>query len=157
MVASITLVGCKSYRGASPSVEIRTSERIVTKMDTIYVEIPQHISIHTSSDSVSVLEDDFAVSEAIINPDGTLTHTLQSKPHQIPVEVESKIVYKDSIAVIEKPTPIPAEKRTAKLSAWDRFRIKAFGVVLALAIMLSAWCFRKPLATLLKKILQIYT
>ena len=47
-----------------------------------------------TKDTVSVLENEFAKSAAPVS-DGLLAHSLETKPVQRPVEVQTKIVYRD--------------------------------------------------------------
>lgn len=74
--------------------------------DTVYIRIPAQESERETFDSVSVLESDYAVSEAQIRPDGSLRHSLRHKNTPLPVRIVSTTdtLYKDR--VIEKPVPV---------------------------------------------------
>ena len=74
--------------------------------DTVYIRIPSQESERETFDSVSVLESDYAVSEAQIRPDGSLRHSLRHKDTPLPVQVTvtTDTIYKDR--VIEKPVPV---------------------------------------------------
>lgn len=88
--------------------------------DTVYIRIPAQESERETFDSVSVLESDYAVSEAHIRPDGSLRHSLRHKNTPLPVQVitTTDTIFKDR--VIEKPVPVkvhvPAPSDSAKSS-----------------------------------------
>ncbi len=67
----------------------RTTE---IRWDTAYIEIPPQSAERVANDSVSHLETDFAVSDARINPDGTLFHNLLNKTQKRPVAVPTAIL-----------------------------------------------------------------
>lgn len=99
-ICLLCLNACGSARRALPmaqdstKVEVRTV--VETIYDTAYIELPVIIERNTTKDTISILENPFAKSEASIS-DGYLEHSLQTKPVKQPVKVETKIVYKDSI------------------------------------------------------------
>ena len=103
ILASLLCVACASARQVTPSentrVEVRT-ETIFQK-DTVYLELPLLVEkIHTL-DTISVLENRYAKSEAIVT-DGVLVHSLATKPVKEPIEVETKVVYRDSLVYVDK-------------------------------------------------------
>ena len=87
----------------SVMVEVHTNTIIVP--DTVYVEIPPQIAERTTADSTSHLENDYATSDARINPDGTLFHQLATKPQKKPVEVDKKIEQRDSMSMWRNRIP----------------------------------------------------
>lgn len=103
ILASLLCVACASVRQVTPSentrVEVRTET--VFQKDTVYLELPLLVEkIHTL-DTISVLENRYAKSEAIVT-DGVLVHSLATKPVKEPVEVETKVVYRDSLVYVDK-------------------------------------------------------
>lgn len=79
------------------SIHIEYRERIVSVPDTVFVEIPAQTAERTTPDSTSHLENDYSESDARINPDGTLFHSLSTKPQMKPVSFKKQIEYRDSI------------------------------------------------------------
>lgn len=141
IVASTLLSGCGRRTAAvvvhtSDTVRIATStaERIVR--DTISVTLPAQSAVHTVADTVSRLSIAYARSVARINPDGSLTHTLQSTdtPLQVPVDhretVRTRTVYRDRSHEI----PVAAQSRH---TAWEHFRLAAFWPLMAMTVLLA--------------------
>jgi hypothetical protein len=121
------LCGCRPHRNQTPVPETVTLQATMTTRevhtqhtDTVYIRIPAQESERETFDSVSVLESDYAVSEARISPDGSLRHSLRHKNTPLPVRVTATTdtIYKDRI--IEKPVPVkvhdPAPSDSAKSS-----------------------------------------
>ena len=79
------------------STNIHYQERVILVPDTVFVDIEQQTSERTAKDSTSHLENDYALSDARINADGSLYHSLATKPQAKPVPIEKKIVYRDSV------------------------------------------------------------
>lgn len=126
-------------------------ERVVVR-DTAFIEIPMQTTSVTLFDSVSTLENDYAVSVARIASNGSLFHELRTKAGTMPVPVDKTIERKDSVTYIYKdrevqvPTPVETP-----LTWWQRTSIKFFPYVVALAILACVWACRKPLLTLIRR------
>ena len=145
---SALCVACATTRQAAPSEKIITETRIETvyETDTVYLEVPKIVEKVVTKDTVSVLENEFAKSAASVS-DGLLSHSLETKPVQKPVEVQSKIVYRDSIVyqdrVVTETVEVPAE-----LSGWQKFKMKMggwmLGIIVILIVLLILY-FVKPL------------
>ena len=60
------------------------------------MEIPSQTAERETTDSVSVLENDFAKSLARITPDGLLFHNLETKPQNIAAPYERPVVEKET-------------------------------------------------------------
>ena len=132
----------------SVMVEVHTNTIIVP--DTVYVEIPPQIAERTTADSTSHLENDYATSDARINPDGTLFHQLATKPQKKPVEVDKKIEQRDSIVYVEKSNTETGQQIVEverQLSWWEKTRIYGFYLLAALLVVI----YRKPIWSLLRK------
>lgn len=79
------------------SVRIETIVRTERIPDTVLIEVPAERERQTVRDTVSRLETSFAVSDARIEPDGALFHSLENKPQKHPVPTEKQIIYRDSV------------------------------------------------------------
>ena len=112
----------------STKVEVRTET--VTVHDTAYVELPVIIEKVATLDTTSTLENKFARSEASVSA-GILNHTLETKPVQLPVQVETKIVYKDSLVYRDRVQTQTVEVEK-KLTAWQQAKMKLGSVALLL-------------------------
>ena len=108
LMAALLLCGCAASRHVSDSVnsEQRDTVRVKTVTiyvpDTVFVEIPAQTAERETRDSVSNLENDYATSEARINPDGSLYHDLKTKPQKKPVEFHKPVERRDSIVYRER-------------------------------------------------------
>lgn len=108
LMAALLLCGCAATRHVSDSVnsEERDTVRVETVTiyvpDTVFVEIPAQTAERETRDSVSNLENDYATSEARINPDGSLYHDLRTKPQKKPVEFQKPVERRDSIVYRER-------------------------------------------------------
>lgn len=125
-LVSLLCVACASARQVTPSentrVEVRTET--VFQKDTVYLELPLLVEKVQTLDTMSVLENRYAKSEAIV-ADGVLIHSLATKPVKEPIEVETKVVYRDSLVYVDKIVKETVE--VAKpLSGPNRFFL-AFG------------------------------
>ena len=137
------------------SVRIEYRERTVLVPDTVYFEIPRQMAERTIADSVSHLENDYASSDARLNSDGTLTHTLNSKPHLKPVPTERKIEYRDSIIYKDRwrdKKQTVTEYVEHKLSWWEQTQIYGFWAAIAIvAIIYRKKIFQTVVRLFLKK------
>ena len=79
------------------SIRVEVREKTVYIRDTVYMTIPAQSAENTTRDTSSHLETDYAESDARINPDGTLHHSLRNKPQEKPVPVDVPQTQKDSI------------------------------------------------------------
>ena len=112
----------------STKVAVRTET--VTVHDTAYVELPVIIEKVATLDTTSTLENKFARSEASVSA-GIRSHTLETKPVQLPVQVETKIVYKDSLVCRDRVQTQTVEVEK-KLTAWQQAKMKLGSVALLL-------------------------
>ena len=95
---------------------------------------------------MSVLENDYAKSQAVIS-DGLLTHSLETKPVQKPVEVQTKIVYRDSV-IVKDNVIIQTVEVEKELTGWQTFKMKTGGFALGIIVLLIVCVilyFVKPL------------
>lgn len=136
-------------------MRIEYRERTVLVPDTVYFEIPRQMAERTIADSVSHLENDYASSDARLNSDGTLTHTLNSKPQLKPVPTERKIEYRDSIIYKDRwrdKKQTVTEYVERKLSWWEQTQIYGFWTAIAIvAIIYRKKIFQTVVRLFLKK------
>ena len=130
----------------STRIEIR--ETVIYVPDTVFVEIPAQTAERTTQDSTSHLENDYALSDARINPDGSLYHDLKTKPQEKPVPIETPVERKDSIIYrtqyIDREVTVEVER---ELSWWEKTQIYGFwGLVVILLIV-----YRKKIFALARR------
>ena len=106
---SALCVACATARQAAPSEKIITETRIETvfQTDTVFLEVPKIVEKVVTKDTVSVLENEFAKSAASVSG-GLLAHSLETKPVQKPVEVQTKTVYRDSVIFKDVVVYVPS-------------------------------------------------
>lgn len=155
LAAVLLLGGCCSSRRLttennrrdSTRVEVRT--HIIHVPDTVYLEIPPQKSERTTADSTSHLENDYAVSDARINPDGTLFHNLNTKPQRKPLPTEKEIIRNDSIVYKDRYVNKTVTKEVPrKLTIFQRVQMYGFWI---LAVLFIAF-LRKKIAGIGKMI-----
>ena len=136
MLFSALCVACATARQAAPSENIITETRIETvfQTDTVFLEVPKIVEKIVTADTVSVLENEYAKSEASVS-DGLLAHSLETKPIQQPVEVQTKIVYRDSV-VFKDMVMYETVEVEKELTGWQTFKMKMGGWFLGILIIL---------------------
>ncbi len=139
-VASVTLLilcGCATKRttgttidsNASDSVRVEVRERIVLVPDTVYIDIPLQTAERITLSDSSHLENDYAESDARINPDGTLYHRLATKEQKKSVPTSKTLSTKDSIAYRDryiKQTKTETKTVERDFTSWERFRLQSW-------------------------------
>ena len=135
--------------GTRDSVRVETLVRTEYVPDTVFVEVPVESERQTVRDTVSHLETSFAVSDAAITPDGSLSHSLANKPQKRPAAVEKEVVYRDSIVyrdrAVEAVKTVEVER---ELTWWQRTQMRGFWVLLAAL----AVAYRKKIIAIVKRI-----
>ena len=128
---------------------VRVEVREVTKYirDTAFIPIPAQSAENTTRDTSSHLETDYAESDARINPDGSLYHSLRNKEQEKPVPMDVPTTQKDSIVykdryVYEK-VEVPRD-----LSAWQKWQMRSFWILLSVT---AVYVLRKPLLSLVRR------
>lgn len=136
----ITLcVSCGPARHASVSDSTRVTVREVTRYikDTIYLELPAITERIVTRDTLSRLENDYAVSEASVSG-GYLSHSLATKPARTPVETEAREVVRDSIVFRDRLIEVPVEVEKP-LSRWQRTLLALGRTMLAMLCAAALW------------------
>ena len=129
----------------STKVEVKVVEKIVK--DTTWVELPVIIEKRATLDTISVLENKYAKSEAVVSG-GVLHHSLETKPVREPVSVEAREIVRDSIIFRDRVQTQTVEVER-KLTWWQSLKMKTGGVAL-LVIALAILYFLFNLLNLLK-------
>ena len=139
ILASLLCVTCASARQVTPSentkVEVRTET--VFQKDTAFLELPVLVEKVQTLDTMSVLENRYAKSEAVVT-DGVLLHSLATKPVKEPVEVETKVVYRDSLVYVDKIVKEIVEV-TKPLSRSNKFFLEFGKWVSVILLGFSFW------------------
>lgn len=128
------------------SVRVETIVRTEYIPDTVLVEVPVESERQTVRDTTSHLETSFAVSDARINADGALFHSLANKPQKKPVPTEKEVVYRDSLVyrdkIVEKAVPVERE-----LTWWQQTQMRGFWIVLAIIVVV----YRKKIFAVVRR------
>ena len=145
---SLLCVACGSVKQVTPTERVVTETRIETvyKTDTVLLEIPKIVEKVVTKDTVSVLENDYAKSQAVVT-DGLLAHSLETKSVQKPVEVQTKIVYRDSV-IVKDNVIVQTVEVEKELTGWQTFKMKTGGFALGIIVLLIVCVilyFVKPL------------
>ena len=145
---SLLCVACGSLKQVTPTERVVTETRIETvfKTDTVFLEVPKIVERVVTKDTLSVLENEFAKSAASVS-DGLLAHSLETKPVKQPVEIQTKIVYRDSI-IVQDRVVTEIQEVEKELTGWQSFKMKMGGWflgILIILIVLVILYFVKPL------------
>lgn len=153
LLLTFIIGGCASSHRLSEnvhqqdSVDVRVETRIEYVPDTVFIEIPAQTSERETADSTSHLENDYATSDARINPDGTLYHDLKTKPQKKPVNVERPVEYRDSIVYKTKTvTETKTVQVPRELFWWQKTQIYGFWVILFIFVIV----YRKKILSFVK-------
>lgn len=158
------MTGCHSARQTalsapvmltnSDSVRIEYIETV--RIDTITVEIPIPVesSRQVVRDSTSHLETSMAESDAWINPDGSLGHSIRNKDGNLNADVQVPVkdiqTNNSSVSVREVPVPYPEPVYVEKpLTLWQKFRLNSFWFLFVGISGSILYIFRKPLLRLM--------
>lgn len=136
ILLSAVCVACATYRQAAPSEKILVETRIETvyKTDTVYLEVPKIVENIVTADTVSVLENEYAKSEASVS-EGLLAHSLETKPVKQPVEVQTQVVYRDSV-IVKDNVIVQTVEVEKPLTGWQSFKMAMGGWLLGIIIFM---------------------
>ncbi|MBO5419575.1 MAG: hypothetical protein J6A22_05770 [Bacteroidales bacterium] len=136
ILLSAVCVACATSRQAAPSEKILVETRIETvyKTDTVYLEIPKIVEKIVTADTVSVLENEYAKSEASVS-EGLLAHSLETKPVKLPAEVQTQVVYRDSV-IVKDNVIIQTVEVEKELTGWQSFKMAMGGWMLGIIIFM---------------------
>ena len=140
LLFTLLLTACGVARPVLESDNTKVEVKVVEKnvKDTAWFELPVIVEKVATLDTVSVLENKYAKSEAAVSG-GVLHHSLSTKPVKEPVSVESKEIVRDSIVYRDwiQTKTVEVEK---KLTWWQSLKMKTGGITL-LAIFLIVILF----------------
>lgn len=129
------------------SIRVEVREKTVYIRDTVLLKIPAQSAENTTRDTSSHLETDYAESDARIDPDGTLHHSLKNKPQKQPIPVDVPQTQKDSIVYrdryISETIEVPRE-----LTSWQKWQMRSFWILLS---SVAVYIIRKPLLALARR------
>lgn len=131
------------------SVRVETVVRTERIPDTVFVDVPAERERQTVRDTTSHLETSFAISDARINPDGALFHSLENKPQKRPVSTEKEVIYRDSI-IYQNRTNTETIEVERKLTWWQQTKMRGFWVLLAVVVFIC----RKNILSLARRLIQ---
>lgn len=153
VVALLSLTSCGAGKHLPVQTENRDSVRIEVRevrryiRDTAFIPIPAQSAENTTRDTSSHLETDFAESDARINPDGTLSHSLRNKPQEKPVPVDVPTTQKDSIVYKDRylyePVEVPRD-----LTSWQKWQMRSFWILLS---AVAVYVLKKPMLALARR------
>lgn len=135
-ISLLLFVACGQMAQVTSSKNTETEVRIerMVEYDTVFVSIPEISEKTMTADTASFLENKFSKSSAIISS-GVLSHSLQTKPVKLPVEVKTETVYKDSLVYVDRiiREDVYIEK---PLTGWQSAKMKIGGYSIALIAIL---------------------
>ena len=135
LLLALGVVACGTVRPVTgvDSTKVEVHTETVIQHDTAYVELPVIVEKVATLDTTSTLENTYAKSEAVVTA-GILHHSLETKPVSIPVKVETKTVYKDSLVYRDRVQTQTVEVEK-KLNWWQKLKLKAGGLFLILTLI----------------------
>lgn len=100
LIPAVAMCACSVSRKSEQTTghSFSATTRTISRPDTIAVRLPVYSLSRTTADSVSELDCPLAKASARINPDGTLSHSLQTVDTAIRAPVTSTTVTVDSTA-----------------------------------------------------------
>ena len=136
ILLSAVCVACATSRQAAPSEKILVETRVETvyKTDTVYLEVPKIVEKIVTADTVSVLENEYAKSEASVS-EGLLAHSLETKPVKQPVEVQTQVAYRDSV-IVKDNVIVQTVEVEKPLTGWQSFKMAIGGWMLGIIIFM---------------------
>lgn len=135
LLLALGVVACGTVRPVTgvDSTKVEVHTETVIQHDTAYVELPVIVEKVATLDTTSTLENTYAKSEAVVTA-GILHHSLETKLVSIPVKVETKTVYRDSLVFRDRVQTQTVEVEK-KLNWWQKLKLKAGGIFLILTLI----------------------
>lgn len=145
-VIACLMVSCRATRITTDtlerdSVRVEIVERIKYVVDTIEVAVPYYHEARETRDTMSFLENPFALSSAAIS-NGVLFHSLQTIPRTWRVQFKKPILRRDSIVYRNFYRDVKVEVER-ELSWLQRFQVNGFwGMLFVIIILILRWVGR---------------
>ena len=135
LLLALGVVACGTVRPVTgvDSTKVEVHTETIIQHDTAYVELPVIVEKVATLDTASTLENTYAKSEAVVTA-GILRHSLETKPVSIPVKVETKTVYRDSLVFRDRVQTQTVEVEK-ELNWWQKLKLKAGGLFLILTLI----------------------
>ena len=139
LLLALGVVACGTVRPVTgvDSTKVEVHTETVIQHDTAYVELPVIVEKVATLDTTSMLENTYAKSEAVVSA-GVLRHSLQTKPVKLPVAVEKKIIYRDSIRTQEIVVPETVEVEKP-LTFWQKVKLKIGGIAIVMTLLFGLY------------------
>lgn len=168
IILLMLVASCHSSRQTIPSEPVilnnQDSVRETTIIKTVYVPITVEVPIPQQSEAIvtaadtSHIETDLAISDAWINEDGTLYHSIENK--HITLTVETSVPQTtterqvEAIKVKEIPVPQPyAVEVEREFTLLEQIKLSSWWFLLIITLFSFTYIFRDPLFKLLRKII----
>lgn len=119
----------------STKVEVRYEK--VVEHDTAYVQLPVVVEKVVVLDTVSHLENKYALSDARVSG-GILRHSLETRPVVLSAPVEKVTVYRDSLVYVDRVQTVTVEVPRA-LTGWQQAKLRVGGFCFFLVILLGLY------------------
>ena len=161
-------VGCRSTKNSvvpSEPVIITNSDsvRVETVIKTVYVpvevdvDIPQQSETKTVQCDSSHVETDVAESDAWLNEDGTLGHSIRNKPGKLKgnafVSQITEQMNKDVVKFREVPVPEPYPVEVERsMTLMEQIKLASFWYLLGTTLACVGVVFRRPILTVFRRI-----
>lgn len=133
----IILIGCCPTKIASErqsdSLRVEVKERVVYEIDTVEVEIPLISESRETRDTMSRLQNQYAMTEAVVSG-GVLYHSLQTRPQLQKIEFKKPIIKRDSVVVRNFYRDVKVEVER-ELTFLQKFQINGFWGMLAVFVL----------------------
>ena len=157
-ITALALNACcpKIYEKIIREVEYRdtTIYKETVRDTTVYVPIPlESGQVIVQVGDTSHLETSVAESDAFVGADGFLHHTIRNKSEKmlpVIVPIRDRYAYSNQVKTV---TLTKTEYKDRPLTWWQKFRLKGFWWLLAGLAASLVWIFRKPLLSLLRRLL----
>lgn len=106
LIPAVAICSCSVSRKTEQTTahSFSATTRTISRPDTIAVRLPVYSLSRTTADSVSELDCPIAKASARINPDGTLSHSLQTTDTAIRAPVTATTITVDSTATATAAT-----------------------------------------------------
>lgn len=150
IVICILFSSCKCQKCPEPieTTVTRVERTVEVRLDTAFVEVPMQSEVVTVADSASHVETEYAYSDARINSDGSLFHSIHNKPGPKPVVVPTTTETKDSIVYRDRVRTVYKAKHP---DGWTKFKTKSFWWLVFIIGSAAGWIFRKPIISAIRK------
>ena len=155
ILTAFLLCSCGAGKRLPVQTESRDSVRTVVRektvyiRDTVWMKIPAQTAENTTRDTSSHLETDYAESDARIDPDGTLHHSLRNKEQEKPVPMDVPTTQKDSIVYKDRYV-YDTVKVPRDLTTWQKWQMRSFWILLS---AVAVYVLKKPMLALARRLI----